>query len=364
MNTDAKRKLVIAAGGTGGHMFPAQALGEALMDEGWEVIMMTDARGRRHVKWLPDAKVHEVEATSISPRQPLKALRGLVILGRGTAQAKAILRDFRPDAVAGFGGYPAFPALRAAKAMGIPYILHEQNTVLGRVNRLFAKGARAVATGFDTAQRLAPGSRHVATGNPLRQQILDAIPDAYTPPGPGEIRLLIVGGSLGARIIAQTVPKAIALLPQDLRHRLSVVQQTTEGELDRARQQYEAAGVKAKLATFFSDIQTHLARAHLVIGRAGASSVSEFAAMGVPTVLVPLAIAMDDHQTVNASTLSGPGAAIVLPESAFTPEALARVLEERLADDTWLESAARAARATAKPDATARLVELVKSLVR
>ena len=345
-------------------MFPAQALGEALMAEGWDVIMLTDARGRKHVRWLPDSKVHQVEATSISPRKPIQALKGMLTLARGTQQAKSILRDFRPNAVAGFGGYPAFPAMRAAKALSIPHILHEQNTVLGRVNRVFAKGANAVATGFDTAQRLHPAARHAPTGNPLRQQVLDAVPDSYTPPGQGEIRLLIVGGSLGARIIAQTVPKAIALLPDALRRRLRVVQQTTEGELDRARQQYEAAGVQAELATFFGDIQDHLARAHLVIGRAGASSVSEFAAMGVPTILVPLAIAMDDHQTVNATTLSDPGAAIVLPESAFTPETLARVLEERLTDDTWLESAARAARATAKPDATARLVELVKSVAR
>ena len=364
MSTDASKKLVIAAGGTGGHMFPAQALGEALRAEGWKVVLMTDVRGRKHVKWLDDNDIFTVEATSISHRKPLQALRGLVVLGRGTRTAKAILRKWQPDVVAGFGGYPAFPALRAAKALDIPYVLHEQNTVLGRVNRVFAKGANTVATGFDTAERLHPSAHHVPTGNPLRQQILDAIPDTYTAPGQGEIRLLIVGGSLGARIIAQVVPKAIALLPEGIRRRLRVVQQTTEGELERARLQYEAAGVKAELATFFGDIQDHLARAHLVIGRAGASSVSEFAAMGVPTILVPLAIAMDDHQTVNASTLSGPGAAVVMPESAFTPEALADVLKERLTDDTWLESAARAARATAKPDATARLVELVKSVAR
>jgi len=341
-------------------MFPAQALGETLIDQGWQVIMMTDARGRPRVKWLPDDQIFTVEATSISPRKPIAALRGAAKLARGTRTAKRIIRTFQPSVAAGFGGYPAFPAMRAAQSLNIPTILHEQNTVLGRVNRVFARKATTVASGFETLHRLPSGATHVTTGNPLRQQILDAIPQGYTAPT-GDIHLLIVGGSLGARIIAQTVPKAVAALSEDLRKRLIITQQTTEGELENAKAAYTDAGVRAELATFFGDIEHHLARAHCIIGRAGASSVSEFAAMGKPSLLIPLAIAMDDHQTVNAQSLSDLGAAVLLPESAFTPQSLTQVLEDKLNDTDWLESAARAARTTGKPDATDALARLVIS---
>ena len=355
-------KLLLAAGGTGGHMFPAQALAETLRADGWSVAMITDARGRRHTGRIPADPIFDVEAASISPRRPVAAVGGVLKLQRGTRTAKRVLRDWRPDVVAGFGGYPAFPALRAAQALRVPYVLHEQNTVLGRVNRLFARRAVAVASGFETLERLPPRAKHVTTGNPLRAAVLDAVPARYTAPVPdGDIRLLVVGGSLGARIIAETVPTAVARLPGELRARLRVVQQTPEGQLEAAREAYAAAGVKAELATFFADIQDHLARAHLVVGRAGASSVSEFAAMGLPSVLVPLAIAMDDHQTVNARTLERHGAAVILSEAELSPARLAEVLQRRLKDADWLASAARAARAQGRPDAAARLADLVRA---
>ena len=344
-------------------MFPAQALGETLTADGWHVSLVTDARGRRHVKWLQEDRVVEVEAASISPRKPIHAIRGSLKLLRGTNQAIEHLRAPRADIVAGFGGYPAFPALHAARKLRIPFVLHEQNTVLGRVNRVFAKRADVVASGFETLRRLPSGVRHVTTGNPLRAQIRAAIPDTYTPPGNTEtFRLLIVGGSLGARVISRTVPEAIGALPEAVRRRLSVVQQTTEDQLEFARRTYADAGVDAELATFFGDIERHLAKAHLVIARAGASSVSEIAAMGKPSVLVPLAIAMDDHQTVNAQALAGRNAAVLMPESTFTSSALTELLEERIGDSHWLESAARAARSAAHPDATERLAQLVRSL--
>ena len=358
MSTAAKR-IVIAAGGTGGHMFPAQALGETLLQRGWDVSMMTDARGRPRVEWLDPDRVFTVQATSVSPRKPLQALRGVATLAKGVRTAKRIMGKNLPNVVAGFGGYPAFPAIRAAQQMGIPTVLHEQNTVLGRVNRVFARRAVAVASGFEELRRLPGGATHVVTGNPLREQIWNAVPEGYSAPGDGDIHLLVVGGSLGARIIARTVPKAVAALPKDLRKRLVVVQQTTEGELLNARATYEQAGVRATCEPFFGDIQNHLAKAHLVIARAGASSVSEIAAMGLPSILVPLAIAMDDHQTVNASSLERLGAAIVLPETGFTPEALQNVLGETLDDGVWLENAARAARSVSRPDATHDLADLV-----
>lgn len=351
-------KLLLAAGGTGGHMFPAQALAEHLSAQGWQIAMMTDARGRKHAGNIPADPIIEVEAATISPRRPIKAIGGMMKLSRGTQQAKRFIKDFAPDVVVGFGGYPAFPAMRAAQSLGIPTVLHEQNAVLGRVNRVFAAKANVVASGFETLHKLPKGATHVCTGNPLRAQIIAAIPAGYTVPTQ-DINLLIVGGSLGAKIVSETVPAAIALLPSELQKRLVVTQQTRAEYLDTARVIYKAAGVRATCESFFGDIETHLAAAHFIIARAGASSVSEIAAMGKPSLLVPLAIAMDDHQTVNARALKDHGAAEILPESAFTAEGLKTTLLERLNDSHWLQTAARAARNTSRPDATARLAKLV-----
>ena len=295
-------KALLAAGGTGGHMFPAQALAENLRAEGWTVALMTDARGQKHCGRIPADPIIEVEAASISPRKPLRAARGVLKLAKGVRQAKAFIRDWQPDIVVGFGGYPAFPAMRAAQSMGLPTILHEQNAVLGRVNRVFAKKANHVVSGFETLQKVNPEAKVVCLGNPIRAQIVDAVPESYEPPKT-DIHLLIVGGSLGARILSETLPQAVALLPEDMRARLSVVQQTTESALTFGRETYANAGVTALCESFFSDIETHLSKAHYVVGRAGASSVSEIALMGKPSLLIPLGIAMDDHQTVNAQSL-------------------------------------------------------------
>jgi len=287
-------RLLLAAGGTGGHMFPAQALAETLKAQGWDIAMMTDARGKKHAGRIPADPLIEVKAASITPRKPIAAI---------------------------LGGYPAFPAMRAAQGLGVPTIIHEQNAVLGRVNRVFAAKALHVASGFEELQRLPADANHVCTGNPLREQIIKAVPKIYKVPK-GDINLLIVGGSLGAKIVSETMPAAIALLPEALRKRLKVVQQTRPEYQQAARAIYKEAGVEAICETFFSDIETHLAKAHYIVGRAGASSVSEMAIMGLPALLVPLKIAMDDHQTVNARALSSLDAADILPESEFTPEAV------------------------------------------
>lgn len=353
-------KLLLAAGGTGGHMFPAQALAETLRDQGWDIAMITDARGRKHTSRIPADPIIDVEATSISPRKPFGIIPGLLKLSKGVRQAKAFIKDWQPDVVAGFGGYPAFPAIRAAQSLGLPTILHEQNAVLGRVNRVFAKRADVMASGFEELQKLPSEANHVCTGNPLRAQILDAIPKSYSVPT-DDINLLIVGGSLGARLISETMPKAISLLPQALRSRLKVVQQTREESLEFAKKTYADCGVEAICEPFFSDIQDHLAKAHFVVGRAGASSVSEIAAMGKPSLFVPLGIAMDDHQTYNAKALKDLNAADILPEFEFTPERVKTSLEARLNDSHWLEAAAAAARKASRPNAAAELAKLVVS---
>jgi len=351
-------KILLAAGGTGGHMFPAQSLAETLKAKDWQVALMTDARGQKHSGRIPADKIIEVKAASISPRKPIQALRGVVKLAKGVRQAKSFIRDWAPDIVVGFGGYPSFPAMRAAQSLGLPTILHEQNAVLGRVNRVFAANANQVVSGFDVLEKVSPKAKVRNLGNPLRSQITEAVPDGYVSPG-NEINLLCVGGSLGARILSQTIPKAIALLPIELRNRIRVVQQTTESEVEIARAIYAELGVEAECETFFSDIETYLAKAHYIIARAGASSVSEIAVMGKPSLLIPLAIAMDDHQTINAQSLERHGAADILPESEFTPESVANILQSRLNDSNWLSSAAASARALGRPNAARNLAQLV-----
>lgn len=351
-------KVLLAAGGTGGHMFPAQSLAEILRAKGWDVALMTDARGQKHSGRIPADPIIEVQAASISPRKPIQAIKGVLKLAKGVRQAKAFIRDWKPDIVVGFGGYPAFPAMRAAQSVGLPTILHEQNAVLGRVNRVFAGKANYVVSGFDVLEKITPKANVQNLGNPMRAQIADGVPEIYEPPT-DIINLLCVGGSLGARILSQTIPKAIALLPEELRSRLKVVQQTTENELMKARAAYAEMGVEATCETFFSDIEIHLAQSHYVIARAGASSVSEIALMGKPSLLIPLSIAMDDHQTVNARTLESRGAADILPESEFTPESVANILKDRLNDSNWLSSAAASARSLGRPNAARDLAQLV-----
>lgn len=362
-NKPSKPRLLLAAGGTGGHMFPAQALAETLKAQGWEIAMMTDERGKKHAGRIPADPIIDVKAASITPRKPIAAIFGTLKLAKGVMQARAFVKKWTPDVVVGFGGYPAFPAMRAAQAMGVPTIIHEQNAVLGRVNRIFAGKALHVASGFEELQRLPEGANHICTGNPLREQIITAVPKTYTPPK-GDIHLLVVGGSLGAKIVSETMPAAIALLPRALRKRLKVVQQTRPEYQETAKAIYKEAGVEAVCETFFANIETHLAKAHYVVGRAGASSVSEMAVMGLPALLVPLKIAMDDHQTANAMTLGRHDAADILPESEFTPENVKITLEARLNDSNWLKRASAAARSQGRPDAAAELAKLVISALK
>ncbi|WP_427451355.1 undecaprenyldiphospho-muramoylpentapeptide beta-N-acetylglucosaminyltransferase [Litorimonas sp. WD9-15] len=351
-------RLLLAAGGTGGHMFPAQALAEILKAEGWDIAMMTDARGRRHSTRIPADPIIEVQAASISPRRPIKAVGGVLQLAKGVRQAKAFIRDWKPDVVVGFGGYPAFPAMRAAQSLKLPTILHEQNAVLGRVNRVFAAKAKHVVSGFEDLARVHPKANVICLGNPLREQIVQAVPEKYEAPI-SKINLLIVGGSLGARSLSKVLPKAICSLPIELREQLHVTQQVTSDEILNARRAYNTFWVSYNCETFFSNIETHLAAAHFVIARAGASSVSEIALMGKPSLLIPLAIAMDDHQTANARSLERLGAADILPESEFTPKAVTDILQDRLNDSNWLNSAAASARTLGRPNAAHDLAQLV-----
>jgi len=342
-------------------MFPAQALAEELQKNGWETALITDVRGEKLASSFPSDTKLTISAASLNPRRPLAAIKGVMTILKGLRQSKAFIKDWQPDVVAGFGGYPAFPAVKAAQSLGLPTLLHEQNAVLGRVNRALSKRANILASGFDVLEKCSVTDKWVVTGNPLRRQISDVILQSYKGPQT-TINLLVVGGSLGARLISETVPQALALLPGDMRGRLNVVQQTREESLEAAKRIFKGAEINARCEVFFHNIEDELARAHYIIARAGASSVSEIAAMGKPALFVPLAIAMDDHQMVNARSLKDREAADILPESEFTPEALAHILEKRLNDSLWLKQAAAAARETAKPDAASHLARLVTGL--
>jgi len=359
-----KKIVVIAAGGTGGHLFPAAAFAEEMFRRNWRVVLMTDARGRRYAEGFPAERIEDVAAATISAN-PFVAIPAAFKIWRGIGQAKARFRELQPALVAGFGGYPSFPALMAARSRHVPILIHEQNAVLGRVNRAMATSAAAVACGFERLDRLpvkAQDRKHVV-GNPVRLPILAARERGYpeAPPG-GRLNLLIIGGSQGARLFGSVIPEAISLLPPALRTRLDVVHQVREEQVSGAKKVYKNAKVSAEVAPFFTDMGQRLGAAHLVISRAGASSVTELQVAGRPAILVPFAAAADDHQTANAEGLTAVGAADLFTEQEFTASALSACLERRLADPHGLAVRAAAARAAAKPEAAKTLAELAESI--
>ena len=359
--------VVIGAGGTGGHMFPASAFAAEMKKRGWRVGLMTDERGRKYTDGFPADWIMNVKAATFASKRPDKVIAaGLKILS-GIGAAKKKLKAEQATLVAGFGGYPAFPALAAARRAGIPIIIHDQNAVLGRVNRVFASRARIVACGFERLDHLpasAQARKHVV-GNPVREPILAVrnlpYPDLseQTP-----LNLLVTGGSQGARLFGEVIPSAIAQLPETLRKRLHVVQQVREEQLTDVQAHYEAAGVHAELSPFFSNMAERLANAHFVIARSGASSVTELAVVGRPSLLIPLAIAMDDHQTGNAETLKAAGGADVISEAGFTPERTAAILEERLSDTEGLQNRAQAAASVGRFNAASELADLAEGVVQ
>ena len=358
-------RVLLAAGGTGGHVFPARAAADALRNKGWSVRLITDERGSKHTSDFPAETVDVIAAASPSTKNPIKLVRAMLSLTRGVGQARRIVREWKPDVVAGFGGYPAFPALAAARMAGLPTAIHEQNAVLGRVNRVFAAKAGFVASGFERLDRAPRKTKRLITGNPVREPIIAARDAGYAAPKTdGTLNILVLGGSLGARILSETVPQAIASLPEMLRSRLEVAQQTREESLPMAIETYQDANVAADCRPFFDDVGERLAAAHLVIARAGASSVSEVACAGRPAIFVPLAIAADDHQTANAESLVAVGAADSIPETEFNVDALSALLEVRLSNTDDLTERAGKARKAGRPDAAGLFADAIESLVK
>jgi len=354
--------LLIAAGGTGGHMFPAQALAETMLARGWRVKLSTDDRGARYAGGFPEAVRIERVASATFARGGVaaKLLVPFRIAGGILGAIWSQLRD-RPDVVVGFGGYPSIPALSAAWVLRRPRMIHEQNGVLGRVNEVFARRVDRVACGtWPTA--LPDGVTGDPTGNPVRQSVLDRAAAPYIPPGDYPMSLVVIGGSQGARILSDVVPAAIASLPDTLRRNLRVSHQARDEDATRAAAAYDAAGIRVEIAPFFSDIPRRLSEAQLVISRSGASSVADIAVIGRPAILIPFAAATGDHQTANARGLVDAGAAVLVAESAADATTLAGHIAAILDDPHRAETMACAALGEGKPDATARLVALVEAL--
>ncbi len=357
-----EKLVVIAAGGTGGHMFPAQALAEAMLTKGWRVKLSTDARGARYTGGFPHSvQIEQVRSATFARGGVLaKLLVPLKLFGGVVAAFRGFRRD-RPDIVVGFGGYPSIPALGAAWIMNLPRMLHEQNGVLGRVNEAFATRVDEIACGT-WPTKLPEGIKGQHTGNPVRKAVLERAGASYIPPGDYPMSIVVIGGSQGARILSQVVPNAIAQLPDALKSNLRVAHQARDEDADAAKAVYAEAGIAAEVQPFFQDVPRRFSEAQLVISRSGASSVADISVIGRPSILVPLAAAIRDEQTANARGLVDAGAAILIPESKLTPESLAENIETILTNPQAAQKMAEAAFSVARPDATERLVSLVERL--
>ena len=360
---DTKRPyLMIAAGGTGGHMFPAQALAEVMLRRGWRVRLSTDARGARYVGGFPHSVEVEQVASATFARGGIvnKLMAPLHILGGVLGAVLRMLRD-RPEVVVGFGGYPTIPALAAARALRLPRMIHEQNGVPGRVNRFFAGRVDAVACGIWPTD-LPAGVEGIHVGNPVRRAVLERAGAGYIPPGDYPMSILVIGGSQGARALSDIVPPAIAGLPPGIVRNIRVGHQAREEDAARVADFYATHGIPAEVSPFFRDVPARMSEAQLVISRAGASSIADIAVIGRPSILIPYPHAAADHQSANARGLARSGAAIVIPESKLTPEVLSEQIATVLGDPAGASSMAEAALGAAMPDAHETLAGLVEGL--
>ena len=360
MPEPARAPVLVAAGGTGGHLFPAEALAAALGKRGIAVHLVTDRRAVRYGGAIPDAATHVVASATLRARNPIAATRTAAMLGVGLVQAWALIGRLKPAAVIGFGGYPTIPPLLAAAWRGVPTLIHDANAVIGRANRLLAPRVTAIATTFPDVFRAEPrlAAKATLTGNPVRPAVVAAAATPY-PAGCDPLRLLIFGGSQGARIMADIVPAAIGTLDSGLRARLAIAQQAREEDLGRVRGAYQTLAVAADVAPFFPDLPTRMAASHLVVARSGASTVAELAAIGRPAILVPLPHALDQDQFANAGVLDSAGGAIRLVQREFTPQRLAAELAALAAAPERLAAMAAAARSLGRLDAAERLADLV-----
>ena len=360
-----KPLVLIAAGGTGGHLFPAESLAIALKNLDARVALTSDERVGKIAGSFPADEVVQIPAATPSGRSPPQMAKAALVLGVGVLRALQAVRRLKPAVVVGFGGYPTVPPLLAASMLRVPTIIHEQNGVMGRANRFLAPRVSMIATGFRDVKGIPANARadRVVTGNPVRPAVIEAAKIPYSPVETGgPLRLLVFGGSQGARVMSEILPAAIERLPKELLPHLHVTQQARAEDLQRVKSEYAQSGVTAEVDAFFKDLPRRMADAHLVISRSGASTVAELAAIGRPSILVPLPGALDQDQAANAQSLADVGAATVLPQHAFTPERLAGEILAYLKNPEGLTRAAAAAKSAGVTDAAERLAAQVLRL--
>lgn len=366
MTSQGRRFVVLAAGGTGGHVFPASALAAELTRRNVRLALLTDRRGDGFGGFLDSVETYHIAAGGIAGKSPWRRAVSLGKISIGVLQSLRLLRRLLPDAVVGFGGYAAVPSMLAASQVGLRTVIHEQNAVLGRANRLLAPRVMRIATSFESPQGVPTAARDKIrhTGMPIRPAVAQVRGQPYPVLRTGDpIRLLVLGGSQGARVLSNVVPAAIAEIDPALRARLRIAQHCRPEDIERVRAAYGGIGVAAELSAFFDDVPERLAAAHLLIARAGASTVAEITTVGRPAILVPFRHAIDDHQTVNAQAIDNAGAGWLIPEPTFTPATLSSRLASLFTNPITLETAAACSRAAGRPDAAVQLADVVAALI-
>lgn len=359
----AKGTVMLAAGGTGGHLFPAEALAHELTARGWQVHLATDERAERFAGKFPAVAIHPISSSTIGSKNPVALLRAFWSIWRGVRQASKVIVEVKPSVVIGFGGYPTLPPLYAATRRGVPTMVHEQNAVMGRANKAMAGRVAAIAGGFLPENVGANSEKTVVTGNPVRPAVIEAAKTPYVASaGAAPFNLLVFGGSQGAQFFSEAVPAAIALLPESQRKRLSVTQQARKEDADKVKAVYAALGIQADVSPFFNDMAQRMAAAQLVISRSGASTVSEISVIGRPALLVPYPYALDHDQAANAARLAEAGGGEVHPQSTLSAQRIAGLLGAAMDDPARLSTMAAAAKSVGKADATRLLADLAEAI--
>jgi len=358
----SKGIVLLAAGGTGGHLFPAEALAHELKAVGWAVHLVTDSRAERFAGKFPADEIHVVPSATIGSKNPVSVARTLFTLWRGMRAARRLLARLKPKVVVGFGGYPTLPPLLAATGMGIPSMIHEQNAVMGRANKALAARVKAIAGGFlpETGGQYA--DKTVTTGNPVRPAVLEAANIPYEASAEGEFRLVVFGGSQGAQFFSKAIPSAIAALEPEDRARLVITQQARPEDRDEVVRSYADLAIPAEVSPFFTDMAARIGHAHLVISRSGASTVSEVSVIGRPAILVPYPHALDHDQAANAAALAAGGGAKVIQQSELSTERLAGIVSRAMRDPSGMAAMAANARKAGKPDAARLLASMVEAI--
>lgn len=358
---DMTKTALLSAGGTGGHLFPAQALAQEMKPRGWTIHLATDPRAEKYAADFGADETHIIRSATFAGKSPVALAKTLSGLASGYFAARRLISKVKPDVAVGFGGYPTVPPLLAAIHKGVPSVLHEQNAILGRANKFLASKVNVLATGFEMREGT---QAHIVTGNPLREIAHEAARNPYdSPVAGGTLKFLIFGGSQGAQFFSQVTADAFALLGSNLKSRIELTMQTREEEMERTRVAFDELGVNADLSPFFSDMPQRIAQSHLVMCRSGASSVSELALIGRPSILVPFPGSLDDDQGANAAHLESEGGAVLIRQKDMSPQRLAGLITDALQKPEALAIQAANAKRTGVPDAAVRLADLVEAQV-